>query len=304
MKEQFYQKLIFTCCEERVIINERMENHTSLHIGGEADYLVAPKSVEEIQAIISLCKKENMPYYVIGNGSNLLVSDKGYRGVIIKLSDEFSSVSIEDETVIRAQSGILLSKLAAIAAGHSLTGLEFASGIPGTLGGAVTMNAGAYDGEMKHCLLKALVLDENGALLELSNEELELGYRTSILQKNNYILLEAQMKLKFGEEAMIRQRMKELNRLRREKQPLDKYSAGSTFKRPEGHFAGKLISDCGLKGYQIGRAAVSDKHCGFVVNLDDATAKDFMSLIEAVIRIVYEQYGVMLEPEIKILGDI
>lgn len=302
MEEQFYNKLILTCPKERVKTYERMENHTSLHIGGEADYLVSPASIDEIQAVIYLCKSEKMPYYIIGNGSNLLVSDQGYRGVIIKLCDDFSNICMIDENNITAQSGILLSKLASVAASLSLSGIEFASGIPGTLGGAITMNAGAYDGEMKQCLVKAKVLDEDGIIHELNNQELELGYRTSILQKKNYILLEAELALKKGDEKTIRQRMKELNAMRREKQPLDKYSAGSTFKRPQGYYAGKLINDAGLRGYQVGGAAISEKHCGFGINIDNATAKDFLNLIEDVSRIVEEKYNVKLEPEMKFLG--
>lgn len=303
MEEQFYQQLILTCPKEQVKTKERMEFHTSLHIGGEADYFVTPTVASEIKAVITLCKKNNMPYYVIGNGSNLLVSDQGYRGVIIMLGDNFAGIWAKEDNIITAQAGVLLSRLANEAAGLSLTGLEFAAGIPGTLGGAVTMNAGAYDGEMKQCLVKATVMDDNGVILELNNEELELGYRTSILQKNNYILLEADIKLAKGDEQLIRQRMKELNTMRREKQPLEKYSAGSTFKRPQGYFAGKLISDAGLRGYQVGGAAVSDKHCGFMINKDHATAKEFMKLLDDVSRIVEEKYGVRLEPEVKFLGD-
>ncbi len=303
MEEQFYQKLILTCPKEHVKTNESMQEHTSLHIGGNTDYLVMPITIEEIKAVINLCKNDNMPYYVIGNGSNLLVSDSGYRGVIIKLGEEFSNITVQNGNLIIAQAGILLSKLASVAADYSLAGFEFASGIPGTLGGAVTMNAGAYDGEMKHCLVEAKVLTETGEVLVLNNQELELGYRTSILQKNHYILLEATIGLSKGEEEKIRQRMKELNGMRRDKQPLDKYSAGSTFKRPEGYFAGKLINDAGLRGYQVGGAAVSEKHCGFVINKENATAKDFLILIDDVVRIVEEKFGVKLEPEVKFLGD-
>ena len=243
-----------------------------------------------------------MPYYIMGNGSNLLVSDLGYRGVILQLGEEFSRVWVKED-VITAQAGILLSRLANVAANNSLTGFEFASGIPGTLGGAVTMNAGAYDGEMKQCLIRALVMEEDGNCVELSLEGLELGYRTSILQKKNYILLEADIRLAKGEESLIRQKMNELNAQRREKQPLDKYSAGSTFKRPTGYFAGKLINDAGLRGYQVGGAAVSEKHCGFIINKDNATAEDFLAVIRDVIRIVEEKFGVRLEPEVKFLGE-
>lgn len=302
LEDLFYRKLILTAPEEHIRLDEPMEYHTSLHIGGKADYYITPADAEEVKAIVCLCKSEKIPYYIMGNGSNLLVSDLGYRGVILQLGDEFSKVWV-NEDIITAQAGILLSRLANVAAEHSLTGFEFASGIPGTLGGAVTMNAGAYDGEMKQCLIRAKVMDEDGKVVELSLEDLELGYRTSILQKKNYILLEAEIKLVKGEEQLIRQKMNELNAQRREKQPLDKYSAGSTFKRPAGYFAGKLINDAGLRGYQVGGAAVSEKHCGFIINKDNATAEDFLAVIRDVIRIVEEKFGVRLEPEVKFLGE-
>lgn len=302
MEDQFYQKLIQTLPIEQVRCKEPMLNHTSLHIGGEADYLVTPGSIDEIRAVLELCKQEKLPYYIMGNGSNLLVSDQGFRGMIIKLGENFSSIWVKEDGEVTAQAGVLLAKLANVVADHSLTGFEFASGIPGTLGGAVTMNAGAYDGEMKQCLTGARVLDEEGNVLELSLEDLKLGYRTSILQSHNYILLEADIKLTKGDESQIRDKMNDLNARRRDKQPLDKYSAGSTFKRPEGYFAGKLISDAGLRGYQVGRAAISEKHCGFVINMDHATAKDFLTVVEDVIRIVQEKFGVKLEPEVKFLG--
>lgn len=303
MEDQFYQKLILTVPREKVRLKEPMEKHTSLHIGGAADYFVIPTQVEEVKEVVYLCKKENMPYYIMGNGSNLLVSDLGYRGLILNLGEDFSAVKVTEQGMITAQAGILLSRLANLAAEHSYTGLEFASGIPGTLGGAVTMNAGAYDGEMKQCLICARMMDTEGNILERNKEELELGYRSSILQKENYILLEADIKLTKGEQPQIRQKMKDLNTQRREKQPLDQYSAGSTFKRPQGYFAGKLIGDAGLRGYQVGGAAVSEKHCGFVINKDHATAKDFLTVVEDVIRIVDEKYSVRLEPEVKFLGE-
>lgn len=303
MEDQFYQKLILILPEEQIKRKERMEYHTSLHIGGEADYFAEPGTTDELCALLGLCKKEGMPYYIIGNGSNLLVSDLGYRGLIIKLGDSFSKLWVnEDNNRITAQAGVLLSRLSNEAALHSLTGLEFASGIPGTLGGAVTMNAGAYDGEMKQCLTGARILDEDGGIRELEAGELELGYRSSILQRKNYILIEADLKLNKGDEHLIREKMRELNAKRRDKQPLDQYSAGSTFKRPQGYFAGKLISDAGLRGYRVGAAAVSEKHCGFIVNTGNATAKEFLTVLQDVIRIVEEKYGVRLEPEVKFLG--
>ncbi len=303
MEDLFYQELIRVVPKEHIRLQEPMEAHTSLHIGGKADYFVTPSNTEEIKQLVSLCSQENMPYYIMGNGSNLLVSDLGYRGLILQLGDEFSGVWVKEDGRMTAQAGVSLARLASVAAEHSLTGLEFASGIPGTLGGAVTMNAGAYDGEMKQRLTGARVLDEKGNVIELCLEELELGYRTSILQKKNYILLEADLQLSVGDAALIRQRMSELNAQRREKQPLEKFSAGSTFKRPVGYFAGKLISDSGLRGYRVGGAAVSEKHCGFLINLDHATAEDFLNLVEDVIRIVQDKFGVRLEPEVKFLGS-
>ncbi len=291
---------IFTAVQ--IKYKESMKGHTSLHIGGEADYMVLPSSIEEIKQVVLLCKNHDMPFYIMGNGSNLLVSDSGYQGLIIKLAGEFSEITVSDKGLVRAQAGVLMSKLSSVIARHELSGFEFGAGIPGTLGGAVTMNAGAYDGEIKQVILTASVIDREGEVYSLNNEELELGYRSSILQKNDLCLLEATLKLNKGNRQQILDKIYELNSRRQEKQPLDKHSAGSTFKRPQGHFAGKLISDAGLKGYQIGGAAVSEKHCGFLINKENATAKDFMALIKEVIRIVDNKFGIVLEPEVKFLG--
>jgi UDP-N-acetylmuramate dehydrogenase len=280
-----------------------MEHHTTLHIGGEADYFVAPSQAGEIRAVILLCRQYAIPYYIIGNGSNLLVSDRGFRGMIIKLGENFSKITVGGKGMITAQAGILLSRLANEAAKQSLTGFEFASGIPGTLGGAVAMNAGAYGGEMKQCVAGATVMDKTGEIYELDKEKLELGYRSSILQRKGLYLLEASIQLTEGDRQQIFDKMQELNSLRREKQPLDQYSAGSTFKRPQGYYTGKLIQDAGLRGYQVGGAAVSEKHCGFVINKKNATAKEFMTCVQDVIRIVEDKYGVRLEPEVKFLGE-
>jgi len=288
---------------DQIKYKEPMSRHTSLHIGGEADYMVLPSSVEQIRQVILLCKKHSMPYYVMGNGSNLLVSDLGYRGLILKLGENFSEITIEEDGIVKAQAGVLLSKLSHAIAENSLTGFEFAAGIPGTLGGAVTMNAGAYGGEMKQCLISATVIDSQGEIRVLDNEDLKLGYRSSILQNSDLCVLDATMKFSKGDKQEIKDKIRELNYLRQLKQPLDQYSAGSTFKRPEGYFAGKLICDAGLKGFQIGGAAVSEKHCGFLINKDNATARDFMALIKEVIRVVEEKFGVRLEPEVKFLGE-
>ena len=288
--------------DKQIKQKEPMSKHTSLHIGGDADYMVLPYSIDEIKRVVLLCKSHNMPFYIMGNGSNLLVSDLGYPGLIVKLSGGFSNVEVSEDGIVRAQAGVLMSKLSNVIARYELTGFEFGAGIPGTLGGAVTMNAGAYGGEIKQVLLSATIIDREGEVQTFNNEALQLGYRSSILQKQDLCLLEATMKLSKGNKQEILDRIQELNSLRQEKQPLDMHSAGSTFKRPEGYFAGKLICDSGLKGFQIGGAAVSEKHCGFLVNKENATAMDFMTLIKEVIRIVDEKYGVILEPEVKFLG--
>lgn len=302
MEDQILTELNQILPVGRILVKERMENHTSLHIGGEADYMVLPAKEEEIKEVILLCRQSKVPYYVMGNGSNLLVADPGYRGLIIKLGENFSEIQFGENGIVTAQAGVLLSKLANEVARHSLTGFEFAAGIPGTLGGAVTMNAGAYDGEMKHCILSARVMDQEGNIFTLSNDGLQLGYRTSLLQKKNLIVIDATMKFSLGDYDKIIGRIKELNALRREKQPLEQYSAGSTFKRPEGYFAGKLIHDAGLRGHTLGGAQVSEKHCGFLINKENATAGEFLGLINEVTKIVEETSGVKLEPEVKLLG--
>lgn len=303
MEGQFYQEISHIIPSDQIKYKERMDLHTSLHIGGEADYYVTPTSEDEVKALILLCREKNIPYYIIGNGSNLLVSDKGYRGVILRLGERFSKITIREDGTVTAQAGVLLSKLANEIARQSLTGFEFAAGIPGSLGGAVTMNAGAYDGDMKSCMISARVMNSEGEIKELNKEELELDYRSSILQKMDYIVLDATMRFEKGDHQQIVKKMQELNSLRREKQPLDQYSVGSTFKRPTGYFAAKLICDAGLRGYQIGGAQVSEKHCGFLINKDQSTAKDFMTLIQEVRRTVEEKFSVKLEPEVKFLGD-
>jgi UDP-N-acetylmuramate dehydrogenase len=282
--------------------DEMMKQHTTFRIGGPADLFVAPQSEEEICAAVRICKEQNVPLYVIGNGSNLLVSDKGVRGVVMQIFKNHSDVSVEGDR-ITAQSGILLSTLSKKALAEGLGGLEFASGIPGTLGGAVMMNAGAYGGEMKDVLQEVRVLTSAGEILTLAADELELGYRTSVIAKKQYIVLSATLQLAARDPEQIRSRMEELKVQRVSKQPLDLPSAGSTFKRPEGYFAGKLIMDAGLRGFTCGGAQVSEKHCGFVVNKKDATAADVYRLIREVQRIVEEKYHVTLEPEVRMLGD-
>lgn len=302
MNLNFYNQLIQIVEKEQVLCEEPMSKHTTFRVGGPADYFVMPKSIEEVQKLVACCKDAKMPYYVLGNGSNLLVSDAGYRGVIIQIYKSMSEIAVEG-TTIRAQAGALLSKIGNLALEAELAGFEFAAGIPGAVGGAVVMNAGAYGGEMKDILKSATVLTTEGTVLTLYNEELELGYRTSIIAKKDYVVLEAEYELQPGDKAAIRARMDELKVQRVTKQPLEYPSAGSTFKRPEGHFAGKLIQDAGLRGFQVGGAQVSEKHCGFVINTGNATATDILELMKQVSDKVMQEFGVQLEPEVKMLGE-
>jgi len=298
----FYNKMMDIIEESRIYTNEPMKKHTTFRIGGNADFFVVPKTKEEIKKIITLCKEMEEPYYILGNGSNLLVGDKGYRGVIIQIYKEMNTIWIEEDK-IKVQAGALLSKVGSAALEAGLTGFEFASGIPGTMGGAIVMNAGAYGGEMKDVLESVTVLTPEGEILILQREELELGYRTSIVAKRNYIVLEAVVALKKGDRETIKARMDELRLLRTTKQPLEYPSAGSAFKRPKGYFAGKLIQDAGLCGFQVGGAQISEKHCGFVINKENATATDVSELLGQVTYIVKEKFGVELEPEVKRLGE-
>ncbi|MDY5986227.1 UDP-N-acetylmuramate dehydrogenase [Sporofaciens sp. SGI.106] len=302
MKQNLYEKLAAVLGQEKVLAEEPMKKHTTFRVGGPADLFVMPSSEEEVKAAAAICDEEKVPYYIVGNGSNLLVSDKGYRGVIIQLYKEMSRIRVEDN-VIYAQAGASLAKIANTALESSLTGFEFAAGIPGTIGGACVMNAGAYGGEMKDVLLEVRVMTSDGEVIVLPKEKLELGYRTSVIAKEGYIVLEAAIELRPGEQETIRTYMEELREKRTSKQPLEYPSAGSTFKRPEGYFAGKLIQDAGLRGFQVGGAQVSEKHCGFVINAHEATAADIVSLMDQVSGRVREQFGVVLEPEVKKLGE-
>ena len=288
--------------EDRVFTEEAMSQHTTFKIGGPAAYFLMPDKGEDVGRVIKICKEKEIPYFILGNGSNLLVGDGGYRGAVIQIYRNMSSVTVEGNE-ITAQAGALLSAVAAAAKNASLTGFEFAGGIPGTIGGAVVMNAGAYGGEMKDVLTEVTVMNAEGDIFTLPTEELELGYRTSIIKTAGYIVLEAKIRLKEGDPEVIRETMKDLTIRRTTKQPLEYPSAGSTFKRPEGYFAGKLIMDSGLAGYQVGGAQVSEKHCGFVINAGDATARDVRTLMDNVRDIVYKKYGVTLEPEVKFLGE-
>lgn len=302
MREEIINKFRTAMGEDRLFLDEPMKKHTTFRIGGSADCFLVPENTDQVQTILQICREEEVPYFILGNGSNLLVSDQGYRGVVIQLFRNFAGIQVEGKK-IHAQAGTLLSTIAAAARNASLTGFEFAGGIPGTLGGAVVMNAGAYGGEMKDVLADVTVLTKEGEILVIPAEQLEMGYRTSIVKTAGYIVLEAVISLEEGEEEKIRARMKELSDMRTSKQPLEYPSAGSTFKRPEGYFAGKLIMDSGLRGYRVGGAQVSEKHCGFVINTGDATARDVRVLMEDVKRIVYDKFGVTLEPEVKFLGE-
>lgn len=281
---------------------EPMSRHTTFRIGGPADFYLCPHSTKEVQEVVEICKEEKLPYFVLGNGSNLLVSDKGYRGVVIQLWKNFSDITVKD-CCIQAKAGALLSKVAAEALEAGLTGMEFASGIPGTIGGAAFMNAGAYGGEMKDIVKSVKVLDTQGEIRVLSKEELKMGYRTSIVKEKGYTVLSVELELTKGNQEEIRNTMEDLKERRTSKQPLEMPSAGSTFKRPEGYFAGKLIMDSGLRGFSVGGAQVSEKHCGFVVNKGGATAMDVLTLIREVQRKVKEQFGVNLETEVQFLGE-
>ena len=281
---------------------EPMSRHTTFRIGGPADFYLCPHSTNEVQEIVEICKEEKLPYFVLGNGSNLLVSAKGYRGVVIQLWKNFSDITVKD-CCIQAKAGALLSKVAAEALEAGLTGMEFASGIPGTIGGAAFMNAGAYGGEMKDIIKSVKVLDTQGEVRVLPKEELKMGYRTSIVKEKGYTVLSVELELTRGNQEEIRNTMEDLKERRTSKQPLEMPSAGSTFKRPEGYFAGKLIMDSGLRGFSVGGAQVSEKHCGFVVNKGGATAMDVLNLIREVQRRVKEQFGVDLETEVRFLGE-
>ena len=287
--------------ESQVKVDEPMSIHTTFRIGGTADYFVMPSSISELQSVLHLLKKSDIEYYVIGNGSNLLVSDKGYDGVIIHLFKNMSAMRIEGNKVY-VQAGALLSKVAVQAGRKGLTGMEFASGIPGTIGGALVMNAGAYGGEMKDVVRLVQVMCEDGSFREYTGAEMEFGYRTSRVLHEKSVALEAVLELTPGDPTAIQNRMEELKEARITKQPLNYASAGSTFKRPEGYFAGKLIQDAGLSGFSVGDAQVSEKHCGFVINRGEATAADVADLIRKVQEQVYEKFQVKLEPEVRMLG--
>ncbi len=286
--------------------NEPMDIHTTFRAGGRAAYFVKAESSRQLSCLIKLFGKENVPYFILGNGSNVLVKDTGYKGVVIKLAGEFEDIAIKEtkniSCILVAGSAALLSRTAKAAADKGYSGMETLSGIPGTIGGAVTMNAGAYGGEIKDIIESADVMDEEGDIITLDRDKLNLSYRHSIVQDRNYIVLNAVLNLSAGDKKEIADKMGEYAKARKEKQPLEYPSAGSTFKRPEGYFAGKLIMEAGFGGYKSGGAMVSEKHCGFVINAGGATATDILNVIEDVKAGVLEKFGVELEPEVKILG--
>ena len=287
--------------KNNAVADEPMAKHTTFRVGGAAKYAAFVSTASEIESLIKLCNDNNVQYYIIGNGSNVLISDKGYDGLMIIIGRNMSEISVEGET-IRAGAGALLSAIGSKALNAGLAGFEFACGIPGTLGGACFMNAGAYGGEMKDILVSVDAVTPDGTVRTFNVEELGLGYRTSIFTKGGYVIVGALMRLHRGSYDDIKACMDDLAYKRRLKQPLEYPSAGSTFKRPEGYFAGKLIQDAGLKGYQVGDAQVSEKHSGFVINRGNATASDVMQLISDVKDKVKEQFGVTMEPEVKRVG--
>ena len=288
--------------KENIKYNEPMKNHTTTKVGGPCDCLVEPSSIDEIKAVIKYAKENNINYYVIGNGSNLLVKDEGIHALIIKITDKFSDYEVNDN-YIKVCAGCSVPKLAQVAKNNSLSGIEFACGIPGSVGGAIRMNAGAYGSEMVNVVSKVGYLDEDCNVVEISNEEAQFTYRHSMFVENpQYVILYAIYKLEKGNKEEITEKMTTNMNSRREKQPLEYPNFGSVFKRPEGYFVGKLVDDCGLKGYTIGGAQVSTKHSGFIVNISNATCKDVLDLIEYVKKMVYEKFNVMLQEEVVILG--
>ena len=288
--------------KENILKDEPMSRHTTFRTGGPASLFLSPGNEEELEKVAEIVRKLGLPSFIIGNGSNLLVSDSGFDGVVISL-ERLNNISLVGDTEILAEAGALNSAIASFARDNSLTGFEFAAGIPGTIGGAMIMNAGAYGGEMKLITKEVKVISPSGEIMTLSADTMEFGYRTSAIKGRGYIVISALLALTKGSAKEISETMKELALKRKEKQPLEYPSAGSTFKRPEGYFAGKLIEDAGLRGFSVGGAQVSEKHCGFVVNKGDATSSDIYELIKEVKSRVYASSGVTLEPEVVMVGE-
>lgn len=301
-KENIARLLAEVAGIDNIKIDEFMKYHTSFKVGGPADIFIMPESIESLVKIYHKCLDENLKVFVFGNGSNLIVRDKGIRGVVVKMGENTGRYTVLND-VIKAEAGIGLARLSKIALENGLAGLEFAEGIPGTLGGAVAMNAGAYDGEMADVVFRTEYMDKKGAINILEGKDHEFGKRSSRIQTEQGLVLRSEIELKNGDINKIKAKMDDFNRQRKDKQPLEMPSAGSIFKRPEGYFAGKLIQDCGLKGYSIGGAEVSCKHCGFIVNKGNATARDIIDLIEYIQKAVKEKFGVELNTEVKIVGE-
>ena len=303
MNTELFDKLNKVIDKDCIYCNEPMSRHTTFRVGGNADFFVTPQSIKEATDTVRLLLTEKEPFEIVGNGSNLLVTDSGIRGCVVCIGKGMDRISVNGNTVT-AEAGAMLSKIAQVACDNNLAGMVFASGIPGTIGGAMVMNAGAYGGEMKDIVTKVTMLDiDTGKIVTLDNEQMCFGYRTSVIKSHPYVVLSVELELVPGNRDEIKNEMAELSAKRREKQPLEYPSAGSTFKRPEGYFAGKLIEDSGLRGYCVGGAQVSEKHCGFVINRGEATAQDILTLISNVRNKVKDQYGVILEPEVCILGE-
>ncbi|WP_374041662.1 UDP-N-acetylmuramate dehydrogenase [uncultured Tissierella sp.] len=302
MKKEEMQKMFENKSFGKILLDEPMRNHTTFKIGGPADVMIIPSNEEELIEAIKFSRENNIDFLIMGNGSNLLVRDGGIRGVVIKINEGFNKITV-DGTTIYCQAGALLSTTSKVALKHSLKSFEFASGIPGTIGGAITMNAGAYGGEMKDVVTTVRALDKNNEIREYTNEEMNFRYRNSRVWDEGLIILGVELGLETGEYSAIEEIMKDLTYKRTSKQPLELPSGGSTFKRPEGYFAGKLIEDAGLRGLRHGGAQVSEKHCGFVVNIDNATCKDVLQLISVIQKVVRDKFNVELEREIKLLGE-
>ena len=302
----FYHKLSEAAGADHILKDEPMSAHTTFRIGGPADYFVVPEDAASLGRGVALCRAEGVDYFITGNGSNLLVGDGGYRGVVFHICHTMNDVAYEEkgtELLVEAGAGVMLSSLARQVSSKGYTGFEYATGIPGTLGGGVTMNAGAYGGEISDNLLWAELMDETGAILRLERDRLKLSYRHSVMMEQPLVVLRAGFSFTKGDAMAITEKVAELSRSRKEKQPLEYPSAGSTFKRPEGYFAGKLIQDCGLKGFRVGDAMVSEKHSGFVINVGHATAVDVMTLIRHVQQEVDRQFCVRIEPEVRMIGE-
>lgn len=302
MNQVLKDYIISVVSEENIRFEEPMKKHTSFRTGGEAAVFIQVENKEQLKKLLFYLRRTETEYFVFGNGTNLLVSDRGYDGVVIQIGSKMSDIQIEGNRIL-VQAGALLSQTAKYALEAGLSGMEFASGIPGSIGGGIVMNAGAYDGEMEQIVESVTVLNGDGELMELSHDTMEFGYRSSIIKNRPFIVVEAVLRLTPGDKTEIQKKMEDFAARRRQKQPLEFPSAGSTFKRPEGYFAGKLIMDSGLRGHRIGGAQVSEKHCGFVINAGNATSEDISELMEEIQERVKEKFGVKLEPEVVRLGN-